>query len=60
MEEQIKAQMELTSKKMEGFEVGSVQHDMYREIMKELEMKLNGDSGIKLHIEKDATCEGCQ
>ena len=61
MADELKIKIELLKAKMEKSEVGSAPHDMYREILKELEAKLPGTgSKIKLHKDEDTTCESCQ
>lgn len=64
MSEEIRTKIELLKVKMEKSEVGSVPHDMYREILKELEAKLSGGSEtkgtVKLHVDAGAVCDGCQ
>lgn len=44
----------LIEKRLTEYEVGSVQHDHYMQILREL------DAQVKLHIDKDTTCESCQ
>lgn len=42
----------LIEKRLKEYEVGSVQHDHYMQILRELD--------VRLHIDKDTTCESCQ
>ena len=62
MKEEIKKKLELIEEKLKGFEVGSVQHNMYVEIRTELLARLNKDkvANIRLHKESEEICDSCQ
>lgn len=44
----------LIERRLKEYEVGSVQHDHYMQILREL------DAQVRLHVDKDTTCESCQ
>lgn len=44
----------LIEKRLKEYEVGSVQHDHYMQILREL------DAQVRLHKAEDAICESCQ
>lgn len=41
----------LIEKRLTEYEVGSVQHDHYMQILKELD--------VRLHVAEESTCDGC-
>lgn len=63
MRNEIETKIELLKAKMEKCEVGSVQFNVYREILDSLTERLVGekkDVAVKLHVDQDTTCESCQ
>lgn len=44
----------LIEKRLTEYEVGSVQHDHYKQILREM------DAQVKLHVAEEALCESCQ
>jgi hypothetical protein len=42
----------LIEKRLKEYEVGSVQHDHYMQILREMDVK-------KLHVAEESTCDGC-
>lgn len=60
MRDEIEIKIDILKGKMEKMEVGSVQHDMYVQIMQELLSIRDGNKQVKLHKESDAVCDGCQ
>ena len=64
--EEIVRQIELLDTKIERFEVGSVQRNIYQEIRAELVERLeemqkqDNNKLVRLHKEEQAVCESCQ
>lgn len=62
--EDIDRQIKLAEAKMESYEVNSEPYLMYKEIRDELRAKkipvAAVANNVRLHVEKDATCDGCQ
>jgi len=44
----------LIEQRLKSFEVGSVQHDHYKQLLKEI------DSKVTLHVADEGICESCQ
>ena len=60
MEDEIRLTIKAVEAKLEKYEVGGVQHNMYMEIRKELQDKLGDKPKIKLHVDEEAVCTSCQ
>ena len=50
-----KSLQELIERRLTQYEVGSVQHDHYMQMKRELESKT-----VKIHVAEEALCGGCQ